>query len=124
MNSQRILMAVLVLLFVGSAGQYWLTQQALDASRLEITQLHARVERLDAEVEQLQGQVALLGKTTVQGIVREANSALLDGWSSVMSTVESELVKARESMNSAPAAQLGSAVQPAAFPVPGASTQP
>jgi len=124
MNSQRILMAVLVLLFVGSAGQYWLTQQALDASRLEITQLHARVERLDAEVEQLQGQVALLGKTTVQGIVREANSALLDGWSSVMSTVESELVKARESMNSAPAAQQGSAVQPAAVPVPGASTQP
>jgi len=124
MNSQRILMAVLVLLFVGSAGQYWLTQQALDASRLEITQLHARVERLDAEVEQLQGQVALLGKTTVQGIVREANSALLDGWSSLMSTVESELVKARESMNSAPAAQQGSAVQPAAVPVPGASTQP
>jgi len=105
MTTQRVLIAVLVLLFMGSVGQYWLTQQALEASRLEIAQLRAQVEQLDTEVEQLQGQVALLGKTSVQGIVREANSALLDGWSSLMSTVESELVKAREAMTSTPASQ-------------------
>jgi len=120
-TTQRVLIAVLVLLFMGSAGQYWLTQQALEASRLEIAQLHAQVEQLDTEVEQLKGQVALLGKTSVQGIVREANSALLDGWSSLMSTVESELVKAREAMNSTPASQ--AAVGPVAGPE-AASVQP
>lgn len=97
-NTQRVLVAVLVLLFLGSAGQYWLTQQSLERSRLEVAQLRSTVEQLNSEMKQLQAQVEQLDKTSVQGVVREANSALLDGWSSLMSTVESELVKARESM--------------------------
>ena len=110
-TTQRVLIAVLLLLFMGSAGQYWQTQQALEISRLEIAQLQTKVDQLDSQVEQLQGQVALLGKTSVQGVVREANSALIDGWSSLMSTVERELVKARESMGSAQDSQQGSVTQ-------------
>lgn len=126
MNTQRVLMVVLVLLFMGSAGQYFQTQKAIEVSRLEIAQLHARVNQLDVQVEQLQGQVAQLGKTSVHGIVREANSALIDGWSSLMSTVESELAKARESMNTAPSKQQGSVTQAptATTPVPTDATQP
>jgi len=122
-NTQRILIAVLVLLFVGSAGQYWQTQQALEASRLEISQLRTKVEQLKRDVDTLQAHVKQLDKTSVQGIVREANSTLIDGWSSLMSTVENELVRAREAMQ-AQHGQSGQLAQPSAATGQSSPAQP
>lgn len=98
-KTQSVLLLVLVLLFAGSAVQYWHTLQQLEASEQRVVSLEAEVEQLTSRLQQLEGQVTELNKSSLKGIVRDANNAFLQSWENLVDSVGSELEKARESLN-------------------------
>lgn len=89
---------LLVAVLLVGGWLYFDGQQKLQQSKLETAQLKQQVELLNNEVMRLNSKVDLLDQNSLDGMVREANSALLDGWESLVKTVDDELKKARKSL--------------------------
>jgi len=56
----------------------------------------AYLEDSEAKITQLQAQLAETEKKTVDGILKETNKAVIQGWESLLNKVEEELEKAKE----------------------------
>lgn len=93
---QKLTLALLVLVIAGMGWMYYDGQQQLKEARLQSQQLEQQLVLLNKEVAALSEQVEKLGDNSVEGLVRQANNAILDGWESLVNSVESELKKARE----------------------------
>ncbi len=100
---QKLIWAILLLMVIAMGWTNYDTRQMLQESRQQLalaselnTQQQQQLELLHAEVVRLNQRVSTLDKNSVEGIVREANQAILQGWESLVSTVEEELKKARE----------------------------
>lgn len=93
---QKLILALLVLVIAGMGWMYYDGQQQLKEARLQSQQLEQQLALLNKEVAALSEQVEKLGDNSVEGLVRQANNAILDGWESLVNSVENELKKARE----------------------------
>ncbi|NIB43735.1 hypothetical protein HBA55_29285 [Pseudomaricurvus alkylphenolicus] len=92
---QNFLASVVLLLILALGGLYFHSQQQLQQVHADRQALLQEVQALRKEVAQLNAKVAQLDESSVQGIVREANNAILDGWESLVNTVEKEIQEAR-----------------------------
>ncbi|WP_439134925.1 hypothetical protein [Pseudomaricurvus sp.] len=93
---QKLTLGLVVLLIVGMGWMYYDSQQQLKQARLQSQQLEQQLVLLNKEVALLSEQVEKLDENSVEGIVREANNAILDGWQSLVNSVDNELKKARQ----------------------------
>ncbi|GAA5316613.1 MAG: hypothetical protein AseanaTS_18170 [Candidatus Pelagadaptatus aseana] len=90
---------VILVVAVGVLGwMLYQTQQQLASSQQQVQLLEESLTVTQNEVGRLQEQVAQLDRSSIQGLVREANDAILDGWEAMVKTVEEEVKRARETM--------------------------
>lgn len=94
----KILIIVGILLIAGLGYLHYDSQQQLKQSRQKMFELKIELEQLKHRVSELEIEVRALEKSSVEAIVRDANSAILEGWESLVNTVENEIKKARESI--------------------------
>jgi cell division protein FtsL len=93
------LISLVLAIMVGVLGwMLYQTQMQLDVSRNQVQLLQQSLEVTQAEVADLKDQVAELDRTSIQGLVRDANDAILDGWEAMVKTVEEEVKRARKTM--------------------------
>lgn len=86
------LISLVLAIMVGVLGwMLYQTQMQLDVSRNQVQLLQQSLEVTQAEVADLKDQVAELDRTSIQGLVRDANDAILDGWEAMVKTVEEEV---------------------------------
>ena len=93
---QKLTLALVILVMVAVGWLYYDNQQQLQQARVQSAQLEQQVAQLHEQINTLQLRVERLSNHSVEGIVRQANNAILDGWESLVSGVEKELKKARE----------------------------
>lgn len=93
---QKLTLGLVVLVIVGMGWMYYDSQEQLKQARLQSLQLEQQLVLLNKEMTALSEQVEKLDKNSVEGIVRQANNAILDGWESLVNSVENELKKARQ----------------------------
>jgi phage shock protein A len=96
MYMQKLTLALVILVMVAVGWLYYDNQQQLQQARVQSAQLEQQVAQLHEQINTLQLRVERLSNHSVEGIVRQANNAILDGWESLVSGVEKELKKARE----------------------------
>lgn len=93
------LISVILLIAVLVLG--WMTYQTREQllqSERQIAVLQESITVTQQELVQVNGKLEELNKTSVKGLVKEANNAILDGWEALVNSVENEVRKARESM--------------------------
>lgn len=98
---QKVTLGLLVVVIAALGWIYYDNQQQLQQAQAQTElleqQLEQQIVQLQQEITGLQQQVETLGNnTTLDGIVRKANNAILDGWESLVTGVEKELQKARQ----------------------------
>lgn len=117
---QKVTLVLLVLVIAALGWVYYDSHQQLQQAHAQTATLEQEVARLQQELTGLQQQVETLRNNhTVEGIVRQANNAILDGWESLVIGVEKELQKARQQAeqaqrkdNSEPVRQTAPAAEP------------
>ena len=119
----RIIVLLLLLVLLAGVGYlYYDGQRQLQYYQQETMALQLQLDALREEVKNLDKKVKTLDESSVQGIVREANSAIIDGWQSLVNTVEGELNRAREALRDKPKEPIadipGKAVPPGAADAP------
>ncbi len=91
---KKLIALIGVLLLAGLGYLYVDSQRQLQHYQQEAAALQLQLDALRQDVLALEKKVHILDKSSVQGIVRDTNSALLEGWKALMSTVEKEIRKA------------------------------
>lgn len=92
----KIIIGLLLVVLAGMGYLYYDGQQQLQENRQQNATLTLQVDNLRQQVTALEGELKALDEASMRGMVREANSTILDGWQALISTVEGELRKARE----------------------------
>lgn len=95
--------AILVVLAVVAllAVDYILYQQQLAQNQQLQHQLQlssARVDDLQAGLEQMDRQVRQMENASLGGIIDDANAALIEGWSAMVDAVERQLEQAKKNI--------------------------
>ena len=91
------LLGVLVVIII----QLYFYQESLKREhflQLQISGLQEQVIILGQQVEGLEESVEALNKNPLDSVVDNANKAILDGWESLLNTVDREVQKARDSL--------------------------
>lgn len=91
------LLGVLVVIII----QLYFYQESLKREhflQLQISGLQKQVIMLGQQVETLEESVDALNETPLNDMVDHANKAILDGWESLLNTVDREVQKARDSL--------------------------
>lgn len=94
----HLLLALIIALAAVAGWQVYEMRYSLNIANRQVEDLTGQLASMQSELDKLSQDVARLDKGSVQGIVREANDAILSGWESLVNTVESELKRAREDM--------------------------
>lgn len=94
----NILSVILLIAVVVLGWMQYQTQQQLVQSERQIVVLQESIAATQNQLATMQNKVTELDKTSVQGLVKEANGAILDGWEALVNSVENEVRKAREAM--------------------------
>ena len=88
-----------LIVIAGLAGwQLYQMRYDLNVANQKVESLNLQLTELYATVEALQRDVQRLDNSSLKGVVREANNAILTGWEALIHTVEGELRKAREDL--------------------------
>ena len=98
MGRQAIPLVLLLAIALVSSWQFYEAQQREQQLQARVTELETNLQAMEERLKSLEGQVVKLRESSVEGLVNEANSAILEGWESLVNTVESELKKARKSL--------------------------
>ena len=95
------------------------SKQETAALQLQVDALNQQIRAMQADVNALNQKVSSLDESSVDNIVRQANNAIIDGWQSLVTTVENELERAKEALRDR--SQPAEPAPPAAHPdhVPG-----
>lgn len=104
----NLISAILLIAVVALGWMNYQTREQLLQSERQIAVLQDSISLTQKQLVEMQGKLTELDKTSVQGLVKEANGAILDGWEALVNSVENEVRKAREAMqhqNQAPAPQ-------------------
>lgn len=102
----NLISAILLVAVVVLGWMNYQTREQLLQSERQIAVLQDSISLTQKQLVEMQGKLTELDKTSVQGLVKEANGAILDGWEALVNSVENEVRKAREAMqhqNQAPA---------------------
>ncbi|BFM16066.1 hypothetical protein R50073_22490 [Maricurvus nonylphenolicus] len=94
----HLLLMLIVALAAVAGWQVFEMRNDLNVANRQVADLSGQLQDLQGQIDNIRKDVARLDKGSVQGIVREANDAILTGWETLVNTVESELRKAREDM--------------------------
>ncbi len=101
---------LLAVVLAGSAFanyQLWtalqLERQAHQQQRVSIDLMQEQLSLVNAELLRVNEQLVSLDENSLDGMVQQANDALLDGWESLMDRVDGELKKARKALQNKPA---------------------
>lgn len=89
---------LIVLLLAALAGLGWLFYQQQLQAQQQITQLTQRLNQAEIDIEAVQKRVQQLDKSSINGLVKEANNAILDGWEALVNGVGEEVKRARDSI--------------------------
>jgi methyl-accepting chemotaxis protein len=92
---------LIIILLVAVAGLGWiLYQQQLQTQQqiTQITQLTQRLSQVEFDVTAVRNRVRALDKSSINGLVEEANNAILDGWEALVNGVGEEVKRVRESI--------------------------
>lgn len=106
----NLISAILIVAVLALAWMNYQTTQQLQQSERHIALLQESLSSTQQQLAQVQNQVTELDKASVQGLVKEANGAILDGWEALVNSVENEVRKAREALqqnNDAPNPETG-----------------
>ncbi len=98
MGRQLMSLVLILIIALAAAWQFYDMQQREQAMRLRLQALESSVNEMQQRLGTLEGQVTQLRESSVEGLVNEANTAILEGWESLVDTVENELKKAREAL--------------------------
>lgn len=110
---QKVTLGLLALVIVALGWIYYDNQQQLQLAQAKTTILEEQVAQLQQDITGLQQQVETLGNSSaIEGIVRQANNAILDGWESLVTGVEKELQKARQQAGETRGNNAGQPAQP------------
>ena len=71
--------------------------QLLDSQR-QVQVLNEQMGQMAEQMAAVHAEMTKLDTQSIDGMVRDANNALISGWESLVNTVGEELKKARESM--------------------------
>lgn len=112
---------VLVLVFVVGLQYFQYRQQQQQFVQLQqqlLTQQQA-LQQTNERLEQAQQKLKMLDENSVEGIVKQANDAILDGWQLLLDSVSEELENVKKSVRS----QTFGSDQPQAQQPPDSDTQ-
>lgn len=103
MNTRYLLInLVWVAVMAGLVWQWYESRQREEQLRQQLAEMQAQVVQLQEQVGSLRQEVQTLDESSVEGLVRDANEAILQGWEALVDTVENELKKAREALKEEP----------------------
>jgi cell division protein FtsL len=94
----HLLLMLIVALAAVAGWQVYEMRYDLNVANRQVADLTGQLRDMQGQIDTLRKDVTRLDDGSVQGIVREANDAILTGWETLVNTVESELRKAREDM--------------------------
>lgn len=92
----KLLVVLLVVTLAISGWMHYDTQQQLLASQRQIHQLNTQIAQLSEQMVLVHQELSRVNTDSIDGIVKDANEALLNGWESLVNTVGEELKRARE----------------------------
>jgi len=92
----KIMTIFIVVAVIMSGWMHYDTQQKLLASQLQVQQLNAQMAQMSEQMALVHQELGRVNAESIDGIVKDANDALLSGWESLVSTVEKELKRARK----------------------------
>lgn len=90
-----ILLVVLVIVAVIQYRQFVNYRASTDA---EIASLNNDVTELRQQLQAAESKIDQLEQRSIDGLVKQANGVIIDGWQVLMNTVEQELKKVQESL--------------------------
>lgn len=124
-NQKSVMIVIILVLIVTIGWQGYEMQQKRQAQLEELQAVQAEVAALKEEVAGLEAEITELNKTSVKGMVRDANKAILSGWETLVDTVEEELNKTREAFEQdEPSEHSGESQSPAEKPEDGQKGKP
>lgn len=85
-----------VVAVIVSGWMHYDTQQKLLASQQQIQQLNTQMVQMSEQMALVHQELRRVNTDSIDGIVKDANDALLSGWESLVDTVEKELKRARD----------------------------
>jgi hypothetical protein len=95
---KNLLIVVLLLALFGLSWMQIRTQQKLDIAQQQQDSLAQHLDKTKIEINQLKNKISELDKTSINGLVKEANNAILGGWETLVNGVGEEVKRARELM--------------------------
>ena len=99
----RVSHVLIVLLFTGFLAfvyfQMEKNRQMGQQFNMEISELDMRVRQLDSKLNRAQERIKQLEKTSIKGVVENANDAILQGFGAMIGVMESELQKAKQRLS-------------------------
>jgi predicted negative regulator of RcsB-dependent stress response len=100
-DQNRYLLMTLVLACVTGvvSWQWYQSQQREQLLQQKLMDMQQQVSRLEEQTAHLRKELNQLNKTSFKSLVKDANNALLEGWQSLLNTVEGEIKKARDALN-------------------------
>ena len=99
----RVSSIIVVAVFVGFLGLSYLQMEKNRQSgaqfSLELSELDMRVKELESNLNRAQERIRELEKTSIKGVVEDANDAIIQGFGAMIGVMESELKRAREKLS-------------------------
>jgi len=97
-NSSRLLIAAVVGVCALLTWQLFSLSQQNQILQTKVMALEDQVSVMAASHYEMSRNLAELEKSSLQGMVDEANSALLNGWDSLLDSVKNEIERTREKL--------------------------
>ncbi|MAZ86321.1 MAG: hypothetical protein CL693_01635 [Cellvibrionaceae bacterium] len=92
----KVMSVLLVVFLIISGWMHYDTQRKLLASQQQMLRLNAQLTQMSEQMALVQQELGRVNADGIDGMVKDANDALLSGWESLVNTVEKELKRARE----------------------------